>query len=69
VCVCVFIYRIYNKHFGLYLSNRGFVDIQDDKKNPGPVKYLENKIFEKEMFHIKIVKFQQMYQMAIFDLK
>jgi len=45
------------------------VDIQDDKKNPGPVKYLENKIFEKEMFHIKIVKFQQMYQMAIFDLK
>jgi len=35
------------------------------------VKYLENKIFTKKMFHIKIVEFQRMYQTTIypFDLK
>jgi len=34
------------------------VIIQDDKKSSGPVKYLENKTFEKKMFHTKIVELQ-----------
>jgi len=30
------------------------------------MKYLENKIFAKKMFHIKIIKFQRMYQTTIY---
>jgi len=34
------------------------------------VKYIENKTFEKKIFHIKIVEFQQIHQTAIpFDLE
>jgi len=35
------------------------------------MKYLENKIFAKKMFHIEIVKFHRMHQTMIylFDLK
>jgi len=35
------------------------------RKNMELVKYFEKKVLKKKMFHIKVIRFQQMHQTAI----